>query len=80
MVFIARTKGPFWSVRPALPLFLAVIITQFIATIITVYGILLPAMGWSLAIFIWIYALAAFLVTDLLKVLIYKWLERQGIK
>ncbi len=55
MVFIARTKGHFWSIKPSMPLFLAVIITQFIATLITVYGFLLPAMGWNLAIFVWIY-------------------------
>jgi H+-transporting ATPase len=48
-VFVARTKGPFWSVRPAKPLLFAVIITQLVATLITVYGILLPAMGWGLA-------------------------------
>lgn len=75
MVFIARTKGPFWSVKPALPLFLAVVITQFVATIITVYGILLPAMGWNLAIFIWIYAFIAFLITDRIKLLIYRILD-----
>ncbi|WP_455284624.1 plasma-membrane proton-efflux P-type ATPase, partial [[Eubacterium] cellulosolvens] len=38
-VFVARTKGPFWSVKPSAPLFLAVIVTQLIATLITVYGI-----------------------------------------
>src|SRR5208283_3665351 len=48
-VFVARTRGHFWSVKPALPLFLAVIITQLIATFIAVYGILLPATGWELA-------------------------------
>lgn len=75
MVFIARTKGPFWSVKPALPLFLAIVLTQLVATIITVYGILLPAMGWNLAIFIWVYALIAFLITDRIKLLIYKILD-----
>ena len=48
-VFVARTKGHFWSVKPAKPLLFAVIATQVVATIITVYGILLPAMGWELA-------------------------------
>lgn len=75
MVFIARTKGPFWSVKPALPLFLAIVLTQLVATIITVYGILLPAMGWNLAIFIWVYAFIAFLITDRIKLLVYKVLD-----
>ncbi|MGZ4857031.1 MAG: hypothetical protein ACXVZU_01555 [Methanobacteriaceae archaeon] len=80
MVFIARTKGPFWSVKPALPLFLAVVLTQLTATLITVYGILLPAMGWSLAIFVWIYAIIAFFITDFIKVLLYHLLNHEGIK
>ncbi len=41
-----------------------------IATLITVYGFLLPAMGWDLAIFVWEYALIAFIVTEFLKVYI----------
>jgi H+-transporting ATPase len=76
MVFIARTKGHFWSIKPSMPLFLAVIITQFIATLITVYGFLLPAMGWNLAIFVWIYCLIVFVIVDFLKVRFYKWLDQ----
>jgi H+-transporting ATPase len=79
MIFITRTKGHFWSVKPALPLFLAVVFTQLVATLITVYGILLPAMGWTLAIFIWIYALIAFVITDFIKVLLYRLLNHEKI-
>jgi H+-transporting ATPase len=74
-LFVARTKGPFWSVRPAKPLLLAVILTQLTATMITVYGILLPAMGWDLALLVWSYAFGMFLVQDFLKVRFYKLLE-----
>ncbi len=74
-VFVARTKGHFWSVRPATPLLLAVIGTQFVATIITVYGILLPAMGWGLALIVWGYALVLFVITDFAKVAFYKLLN-----
>ena len=80
MVFIARTKGPFWSVRPALLLFLAIVLTQLTATLITVYGILLPAMGWNLAIFVWGYSFVEFLLTDFLKVRFYRFLNHRGIK
>jgi H+-transporting ATPase len=71
-VFVARTRSHFWSVKPAKPLFLAVVLTQLTATIITVYGILLPAMGWELAFLVWGYALAAFVITDFVKVYFYK--------
>ncbi|MCD1294368.1 plasma-membrane proton-efflux P-type ATPase [Methanocella sp. CWC-04] len=75
-LFVARTKGPFWSVLPSPILFLTVVLTQLIATIITVYGILLPAMGWKLALFVWGYSIIWFLMTDILKLLIYRVLEK----
>jgi H+-transporting ATPase len=76
---VARTKGPFWSVKPAKILLLTVILTQLTATLITVYGILLPAMGWGLAGLVWGYALVLFLVTDFLKVRFYKLLNHEGV-
>ena len=78
-VFVARTKGHFWSVKPARKLLAAVIGTQSIAVLITVYGILLPAMGWGYALFIIGYALTAFLITDTLKVPVYRLLDHGGI-
>ena len=79
-IFVARTKGHFWSIKPKRILFIAIIATQLIATLIVVYGFLLPAMGWGLAIFVWIYALVLFLMTDFLKVGIYKLLDKLGLK
>ena len=77
-LLVSRTRGRFWSVGPAKSLFLAVILTQLTATIITVYGILLPAMGWELAGLVWGYALVTFVVQDFLKVRFYSLLNRQG--
>jgi H+-transporting ATPase len=71
-LLVARTRGPFWSVKPALPLITAILGTQFVATLITVYGFLLPAMGWGLALFVWGYAFLWFLITDVLKTTFYK--------
>lgn len=79
-VFVARTKGHFWSVKPAKPLVFAVIITQTIATIIVIFGILLPSMDWKLALFVWGYALTAFVITDFIKVEVYKILDHSAIK
>jgi H+-transporting ATPase len=78
-VFVARTKGPFWSVKPAKPLLFAVIATQLVATLITVYGILLPAMGWGLALLVWGYALSLFVITDFAKVRLYQLMNHTGI-
>jgi H+-transporting ATPase len=79
-LFVARTKGPFWSVKPSPILVGAVATSQTIATLLTVYGILLPAMGWGLALFVWGYAFVWFIATDALKLLIYKILEKQKIQ
>ncbi len=79
-VFIARTRGPFWSVRPAPALVAAVLGTQAIATLIAVYGILIPAIGWQLAAFVWVYALATFLIIDRLKLGFYRILDHTGIR
>jgi H+-transporting ATPase len=78
-VFVARTKGHFWSIKPAPQLFGAVILTQLTATLITVYGILLPELGWGFALFVWGYAFLLFLVTDFLKVYFYKLLDHSGL-
>ena len=78
-LFVARTRGPFWSIKPAKPLFLAVVLTQLTATLITVYGVLLPPMGWGLALLVWAYALCSFLVQDYLKVRFYRLLDHAGV-
>jgi H+-transporting ATPase len=67
-VFVARTRDHFWSIKPAPQLFLAVVFTQLTGTLITVYGILLPAMGWGLALFVWGYAFLLFIITDFMKI------------
>jgi H+-transporting ATPase len=71
-IFLTRTKGPFWSSRPAPVLVAAVGITQSVATLLAVYGILMPAIGWMWALFVWGYALIWFLVNDRIKLLAYQ--------
>jgi H+-transporting ATPase len=75
-IFQTRTRGPWWSKRPAWILLAAVGGTQAIATLIAVYGVwLMPALGWNYAAFVWVYALAWFLVTDPIKLLAYRVLD-----
>jgi H+-transporting ATPase len=71
-IFITRTRGPFWTRRPAKILFGAVAGTQLVATLITVYGIFMTPIGWGWALFVWGYALAWFLVNDRVKLAAYK--------
>jgi H+-transporting ATPase len=70
-IFVTRTRGPFWSTRPAPILLGAVIGTQIIATLIAVYGVLMPAIGWGWALAVWVYALAWFFVNDRVKLAAY---------
>lgn len=78
-IFLARTRGPFWSIRPSGALFWSAVVTKIIATIIAVYGWYVAPIGWKLAGFVWIYAIGAFVVQDLCKVQIYKLLDHRGI-
>jgi H+-transporting ATPase len=75
-VFATRTRGPFWSMRPAPVLFAAVIGTQLVATLIAVYGLFMPSLGWNWALFVWGYALAWFLINDRVKLLAYRIFDR----
>ena len=75
-IFVTRTRGPFWSIRPARILWIAVLGTQTIATLIAVYGLLMTPLGWGWAAFVWGYALAWFLVNDRVKLLAYRILNR----
>ena len=71
-IFLARTRGPFWSIRPARILWVAVLGTQTLATLIAVYGFFMTPLGWGWALFVWGYALAWFIVNDRVKLLAYK--------
>jgi len=71
-IFIARCKGHFWSDRPSNILVGAVFGTQIVATLIAVYGILIPPIGWNLAAIVWVYAIMVFLIVDQLKVHYYR--------
>jgi H+-transporting ATPase len=71
-IFITRTRRHFWSIRPSTILLGAVAGTQIIATLISVYGIFMPAIGWGWALLVWGYALAWFVVNDFIKLAAYR--------
>jgi len=77
-IFLTRTRGPFWSIRPARILLVAVLGTQIVATLIAVYGIFMPPLGWKWALFVWGYALAWALLSDRMKLLAYRVLDPNG--
>jgi H+-transporting ATPase len=74
-IFLTRTRGPFWSIRPARMLWVAVLGTQCLATLIAVYGLFMTPLGWGWAGFVWGYALLWFLVNDRIKLLAFRILD-----
>jgi H+-transporting ATPase len=71
-IFLSRTRGHFWSIRPCGALLWSAVATKVLATLIVVYGFLVPAIGWELAGLVWGWALVEFVVTDFIKVPFFK--------
>jgi H+-transporting ATPase len=74
-IFQARTRGSFWSIRPARILWVAVLGTQILATCIAVFGIVMTPLGVGYAALVWGYALVWFLFTDRVKIWAYQLLD-----
>ena len=79
-IFLTRTRGPFWSIRPSRVLLLAVLVAQTVATLLAVYGLLMTPIGWGWAGFVWGYALLWFLVNDRVKLLAYRVFKFDKVK
>ncbi len=71
-IFITRTRHSFWSYRPAPILLGTVVGTQLVATFIAVMGIFMTPIDWKLALFVWGYAIAWFLINDRVKLAAYR--------
>ncbi|MEJ2599527.1 MAG: plasma-membrane proton-efflux P-type ATPase [Anaerolineales bacterium] len=83
-IFLTRTRGPFWSIKPSGILFWSAVGTKALATLAAVYGLFMPAIGWQWALVVWVYALAWFVINDRFKISAYSifdhgqqtWLEK----
>jgi H+-transporting ATPase len=78
-IFLTRTRGPFWTIKPAKALWIAVLGTQIVATLIAVYGLFMTPLGWKLAGFVWAYAIVWALCTDRIKLLAYRILDPSAL-
>lgn len=70
-IFVTRTRKNFWSQSPSKQLLFAVVITQAVATLISVYGVFMEPIGWKMAGLVWGYCLVWFLIEDFTKILVY---------
>ncbi len=76
-IYITRSAGTFWARPwPNWRLVVACESTQVLATLVAVYGwgIMTP-LGWKYAIAVWVYSLVWFLLTDLVKIEVYRLLH-----
>ncbi len=76
-IFVTRTRKHFWSIKPGSALLWSAVVTKILATLLVVYGWWVSPIGWKLALFVWGYALIAFVITDYLKIIGYKLLDRK---
>ena len=79
-IYNTRIDDWFWKKPyPSWLLFWATFSTRVLGTLIAVYGILIPSIGWTYALYMWAYALAWFVFNDGIKMLTYKVLRRRGL-
>jgi H+-transporting ATPase len=79
-IFLARTRGPFWSIAPSPALLWSAVATKLLATLLAVYGWYVEPIGWKMALFVWGWALGAFVIQDQCKLVVYRLLDHRGIK
>jgi H+-transporting ATPase len=79
-IFLTRTRKNFWSIKPSKQLFWSAVITKVLATLVVVYGLFITPLGWNLALFVWGYALVAFVITDYIKLGFYRLLDHRDLK
>jgi H+-transporting ATPase len=78
-LYVTRAEGWFWERPwPSPLLMVATFGTEILGTLIAVYGVMITPVGWAYAAWIWLYALAWFFVNDVIKVLTYRMLRREG--
>ncbi len=75
-IFLTRTRGPFWSIRPKRILLTAVLGAEAVATLLALFGVFMPSLDWRWVLVVWGYALVWFLLTDRIKLLAYRVFDR----
>ena len=78
-LYVTRARGWFWQKPwPAPVLFGATFFTEIVGTIFAAEGWLMTPIGWEAALWIWAYALAWFLINDVVKVMAARLIRQAG--
>jgi H+-transporting ATPase len=81
-IYLARTgEHSFWTrPLPSPQLFFTSEVTQIVATIFAVYGVLMAPIGWKLAGYVWGYALVFFMLANFTKMGFYRLVDHADIR
>jgi H+-transporting ATPase len=72
-IYLTRNKGWVWQrPLPSSKLVVPCELTQFVGTLIVVYGIAMAPTGWRLALLVWSYSIVSFFVANAVKVGTYR--------
>src|SRR5262245_33236789 len=76
MLFVVRTRGPFWKPPyPSSRLFFAIVATQIAAVFMCSQGWLVPPLSWGIIGFVWAYNIVWMIVQDIFKLGLYRILD-----
>jgi len=80
-LYLTRTgRHHFWhKPLPSLKFFLPAFSSRIIGTLIAVYGIFMTPIGWKYAGYMWLYATIWWIFNDYIKVLTYKFLDKDKV-
>ncbi len=75
-IYLTRNKGGVWTRPwPSWKLVVPCEITQLVGTLVVVYGVFMAPIGWGMALAVWAYAIACFLVASLLVTSLYRLMD-----
>ncbi|VAW78107.1 Lead, cadmium, zinc and mercury transporting ATPase; Copper-translocating P-type ATPase [hydrothermal vent metagenome] len=79
VLFVARNKGHFWKRPwPAPVMVWSALVTKLAATLLAAYGFgLITPISWPEIALVWGYSLGSAIVTDIVKVQVYRHMERR---
>jgi H+-transporting ATPase len=77
-VFLARCRGPLWSIRPGKALVWSSVLSKLFVSCCCAFGWFMAPIGWWVVL-IWIFAALQMLITDRMKLFAYKMVEEETI-
>jgi H+-transporting ATPase len=79
-IYVTRAgERHFWQKPyPSMKLLIPAMATRITGTVIAVYGLFMAPIGWTYALYIWLYASLWFVFNDFVKVGVFRLLRRRG--